>query len=79
LFQGTYSTPWGSYSQAAVQDQHYRLHTHSSHLGTHLAPGWGEAKRPTQNLTPTAGFEPVTSWLLVRERSQYTTMAPVHL
>jgi hypothetical protein len=40
-------------------------------------PGWGEvieAKSLTQSLMPTAGFEPGTSWLLVRDPSH--NMAP---
>jgi hypothetical protein len=77
----TCETCWGAYSRAAVRDQRYRLHKHRyllCRLGTPLTPGWDEvikAKRHTQSLTPTVGFEPGTSWPLVRDPSHYTPLA----
>jgi hypothetical protein len=73
-FEGPgYSTPWWAYSQAAVTQMP------SLPARSPLTPGWGEkieAKRLTQSLTPTAGFEPGTSRLLVRDLN--LKLAKVH-
>jgi hypothetical protein len=56
---------------------HHKCHHYR--LGTPLTPGWGEVtetERLRKRLTPTAGFEPGTSWPPARDPSLYTTAAP---